>query len=360
MSDRAPSEEAVGQGSPSAPSPLPPQWARPAATPASAPRAPAQDAAPRRKQKLVYVLGTGRCGSTVFEIVLGSHPQIQSTGEFHGIPFPHWMPGVVCSCGETFDKCPFWGPIRQEYQKYVDFDRQLRTRNLFEDYRSLPRTLAYRLLVSPVLRQHARGMADLVRVVSQVSGKEVVSESSKSAARGYVYTRARSPDFDVYFVHLVRDGRGYLYSKTTVPDGARTGKERHVQSPWELTLRWVVPNLLAKLLCSRPKDRYLRIRYEDFIERPAEVLRKVGDFLGLDMTPVIETVRAGRPIPVDHLIGGNRLRFSRTITVESRYTKAALGSRNSRWAFWAVGGWMALWYGYSTSPRLRAGPPNSS
>jgi hypothetical protein len=301
---------------------------------------------PRPKQKLIYILGTGRCGSTVFEIVLGSHPKVQATGEFHGIPFPKWMPGTICACGQTFNLCPFWSPIREEYQKYVDFDQQLESQGRFEYYRCLPRALIHRVFGSSDLRRHAKGMADLIRVISQRSGKEVVSDSSKSAARGYAYTRARAHDLDVYFIHLVRDGRGYMYSKTTVPDGAGYGKKRLVRNPWEITLRWVAPNLAARLLCSRPKNRYMRIRYEDFIEHPVETLERVGQFVGLDMTPVIETVRSGKPIPVGHLIGGNRLRFQPTITLETRYAKVDLGTRQSRWAFWTLGGWMAYWYGY--------------
>jgi Sulfotransferase domain len=308
---------------------------------------------PRRKQKLIYILGTGRCGSTVFEIVLGSHPKIQATGEFHGIPFPKWMPGTICSCGLTFNLCPFWSPVSNEYHKYVDFDEQLASQARFEYYRCLPRSLSHRLFGTKAIRKHARGMADLIHVISQCSGKEIVAESSKSAARGYMYSRARSSEFDVYYIHLVRDGRGYMYSKTSVPDGAGYGKRRLVLSPWELTLRWVAPNLLAMLLCSRPRNRYLRVRYEDFVERPAEVLEQVGKFVGVDMAPVIENVRQGRPIPVSHLIGGNRLRFNSTITLETRFAKRALGSRKVRWTFWALGGWMAFLYGYL--PRGRPG-----
>ncbi|MGI0129884.1 MAG: hypothetical protein ACREEC_07020, partial [Thermoplasmata archaeon] len=152
-------------------------------SPSSSPvRAPASPGAPARKQKFIYILGTGRCGSTVFEIVLGSHPQIQATGEFHGIPFPKWMPGTICSCGLTFNLCPFWGPVSNEYHHYVDFDRQLESQARFEYYRCLPRTLVHRLFGTAAIRQHAKGMSVLIRVVSQVSGKEVVSESSKSAA----------------------------------------------------------------------------------------------------------------------------------------------------------------------------------
>ncbi len=71
-------------------------------------------AGPPRKQKFVYILGTGRCGSTIFEILLGSHPKIQATGEFHGLPFPKWMPGTICACGLTYNVCPFWSQVTEE------------------------------------------------------------------------------------------------------------------------------------------------------------------------------------------------------------------------------------------------------
>ncbi|MGI0130824.1 MAG: hypothetical protein ACREDE_09855, partial [Thermoplasmata archaeon] len=138
-----------------------------------------------------------------------------------------------------------------------------------------------------------------------------------------------------------------------VPDGAGYGKKRLVLSPSELTVRWVLPNFLAMWLC-RPRNRYLRIRYEDFVEHPAETLEQVGRFVGMDMSPVIENVRKGNPIPVSHLIGGNRLRFNPTITLETRYAKRALGTRRVRWTFWALGGWLAFLYGYLPKGRSAA------
>lgn len=338
-------------GSAEGPSPGPSPTSPPAAleddTPSSGgARSPTAGSAQRPRPKLVYILGTGRCGSTVFEIVLASHPELQSMGEFYGKSFPRWNPGAICSCGQPYDRCAFWSPILQEYRKCVDFDRQSEGQLLFEAYRGLPRTLLYGMLRVARVREHARGLSDLVRVVAGASRKSVVTDSSKNALRGYLYSLARSPELDVYFVHLVRDGRGYMYSKTTLPDGIEHGRSRRVVSPWEITARWVVPNLLGTLLCSRPGNRYLRVRYEDFVDRPTEVLERVGRFIGVDMAPVIQAVRDRRPIPTHHLIGGNRLRFRPTITLESRFASVALSSRQSRWAFWVVGGWMAFWYGY--------------
>ena len=49
----------------------------------------------------------------------------------------------------------------------------------------------------------------------------------------------------------------------------------------EATLFWVVNNLGAELLWRRAPERYLRLRYEDFVARPrdavARILRLVGE-----------------------------------------------------------------------------------
>jgi Sulfotransferase family len=305
------------------------------------------------KQKLIYILGSGRCGSTVFEIILGSHPNIRATGEFHTTPFPNWMPGAVCSCGQTFNLCPFWSPVREKYRAFLDFDRALTGQLRFESYRSLPRTLFHRMLRTNEIREHARGMSDLIKIISESSGKDIVSESSKNAVRGYLYALARSSDFEVYYIHLVRDGRGYIRSQMMTPHDAGSGEKKSAFSSWAITLRWVAPNLLAMLLCSRPRNRYLRIRYEDFVTRPVKTLEEVGRFVGLDMSALIEQVREGGVFPVTHLIGGNRVRFSPTISLESRFANPALIAHYDRWSFWALGGWMAFLYGY-----LHGGPDN--
>jgi hypothetical protein len=354
--DLGQSDVSQGRAAPATPAPAPgegPVLQR--TNPTGATPAPS-GGVPPKKQKLVYILGTGRCGSTIFEILMGSHPNIQATGEFHGLPFPKWMPGTVCACGKTYNLCPFWSHVTEEYRNYVDFDQQLRSQERFEYYRCLPRTVTHRILGTKELRVHTRGMSDLIRVVAACSGKEVVTDSSKSAARGYMYALARSESFDVYFVHLVRDGQGYLYAKTALPDGAGYGKERVLFPPWVLSLHWVIPNLLGMLLCGRPRNRYLRIRYEDLVAHPAETLERVGRFIGVDMTPVIEKVKQGQPIPVSHLVGGNRLRFQPTITIQPQFAKQALTSREGRWSFWALGGWMALMYGYRPGGPARGGP----
>ncbi|MGA8303626.1 MAG: sulfotransferase [Thermoplasmata archaeon] len=309
------------------------------------------------KRKLLYILGTGRCGSTVLEIALGSHSKIQATGEFHKTPFPNWAPESVCACGQTFNVCPFWSPIRERYREFVDFGRVQQDQLRFEKYRSLPRTLLQRLFRTRELREHARGLSELVGIIAQSSGKEVVCESSKNAVRGYLYGLSRSAQFDVYYVHLVRDGRGYIHSQATIPDGAQSVNEKPARAAWELTLRWVVPNLLAMILCSRPRNRYLRVRYEDFVERPAEILEQVGRFVGVDSTPTFQNARPGATFAIPHLIGGNRLRFYSTVTLDTRFAGDALTAQNDRWSFWAFGGWMAFQYGYL---RRRRGTSSSA
>ncbi len=308
--------------------------------------------APRRK--FIYILGSGRCGSTLLEIILGSHPQIRATGEYHGIPFPKWLPAAVCSCQASFDRCTFWAPIYEQYTRSIDVEHHRREQGRFENYSSLPRTLAYALFGSRSLRQHAERMQRVIPLIASASGKPFVVESSKSAVRGFVYRLAPGSDLDIYYIHLVRDGRAYIRSKLGTPDGGGLGRRAMRQHPLAPPLEWMMTNLLAVLLCGRPRDRYLRLRYEEFIGDPAGSLRAIGTFLGVDLSEVADAVRQGRGMPIVHLLGGNRLRFSDSIRVVPHHVDETGVGRREDWLYRILAGWLAILFGYRISDPQRA------
>ena len=65
------------------------------------------------KTKVLYILGSGRNGSTVIGDVLGSAPGLGHVGELHWI----WDRGAgenrPCGCGERFVDCLFWQRVLQ-------------------------------------------------------------------------------------------------------------------------------------------------------------------------------------------------------------------------------------------------------
>jgi hypothetical protein len=66
---------------------------------------------PDGRLRVGYIGGTGRSGSTLLELILGSLPGFVAVGELYAI----WSEGVVlnhrCGCGEPFGACPFWTAV---------------------------------------------------------------------------------------------------------------------------------------------------------------------------------------------------------------------------------------------------------
>ncbi len=194
-----------------------------------------------------------------------------------------------------------------------------------------------------------------------MSGRPFVVDSSKSLGRGFLLRPAMTGGLDVRYIHMVRDGRAFLWSKRSRPDGEGVGKPTPDRSPLRLAGLWLTTNFLATVLFSLQAGRYLRVRHEDLIAHPRETLERVGRFLGIDLGPVAELAETARPVPVSHVVGGNRLRFTRGLTLRADEEWARALPRREGRAFWVVAGWLAQWYGYSrqvhrTAPPRAVGP----
>ncbi|MGC2288629.1 MAG: sulfotransferase [Thermoplasmata archaeon] len=300
--------------------------------------------------RLVYVLGAGRCGSTLLDRVLGAHPDISSTGElFH---FPGNLLGTPqpCSCGLDANACPFWSSVRSEVEQQFPLT-DLKKGRRYESTRSLPRTALLAGIPGSSVSLYARRLAVLLRAISTQSQKSIVVDSSKYPSRGLIMWRTRSMGIDVRYIHMIRDGRGLVWSKRRTADGQGLGLTPPEKNAADLAVWWVVSNVLSGLLFRFRRGRYLRIRYEDLMADPARTLGEVGRFVGVDLTDVIALIREGKPLPVGHVVGGNRLRFDRTLVLKADTEWQRNLPREDERTFWGIAGWLARRYGYEARTR---------
>jgi hypothetical protein len=93
---------------------------------------------------------------------------------------------------------------------------------------------------------------------------------SKNPVHGFMLRMI--PSVDPYVVHLARDPRGVVYSRLRNPRWLPF-------HPVKNALRWNIQNLVTELLLKREQGRYLRLRYEDFIDHPPETIRRILDFV---------------------------------------------------------------------------------
>jgi hypothetical protein len=326
--------------------------------------------------KVLKIAGLGRSGSTILDIVLGNHPQIESVGEVGNLIRNGWISreslrGIerkklrvpLCTCGKRLDvlyvedpeeACPFWSGVRREWVRRTDgedIEAYPMLQDAFERQRRWLRLLYERHRPSALFRSYARLTLAFFESIRAVSGKPVIVDSSKAPVRAYAFGMV--PGIELYVVHLVRDGRGVIASrrktfKKDLQAGIMWDHEGHRM--WPTIARWISLNLTSEWICARlGPERTMRLRYEDFVADPRSALERVGSLVGLDLSEVAAAAASGRPMQAGHNIGGNRTKKSGTITLrpDAQEWKADLSASERRLS-WLSMGWLMHRYGYKS------------
>jgi hypothetical protein len=329
---------------------------------------------------VLFIMGLGRSGSTILDIVLGNHPDIESVGEVCNLSFTGWVSrdalhGIeqkklrlpVCTCGKRLDvpaiddeaeACPFWSRVRREWVQRAgrdDVESYPALQDAFERHRDWPRLLYAKYKPSARFSSYARLTRAFFESIRAVSGKPIIVDSSKDLVRAFALSMV--PGIDLRLVHLVRDGRGVIASRRkTFQKDLQAGIEwDHEGHPmWKSLVRWVGLNLEAEWICGQlDPAKTTRLRYEDFVGHPANALEQIGALVGLDFTDVADAASSGATMLVGHNCGGNRMRKSESIRLQSGAgTWENALSPTEEQLSWALIGWLMRRYGYKRIPAL--------
>lgn len=309
---------------------------------------------------VVQVLSSPHSGSTILGVLLGASEGIYYGGEMDRIPDPVWSSGLVCSCGQPTEQCPFWRSVRERFAQEHDVSRFEADQKRCEPWSALPRTIAATLVRARGLGRHARATDAFLRAVAESAGRPIVVDSSKLAARGLVYARARSRGLRVRYVHLVRDGRAVLASRKSRWSSRGIDTETP-QFAAAMARRWLVANLTFAGLFAWRRRSYLRLRHEDLVRDPEGTLRRLERFLGVSLATPIAKIRDGSSFPVLHVPTGNRFRLHGEVRFRPAPAQGPVPVPvPQRRAFWRVAGGLARWYGYRKDPGREERPASAA
>lgn len=275
-------------------------------------------ASTRAPVRVLYVGGTGRSGSTLLDRLLGEIPGYISCGELVHL----WARGLAgnerCGCGEAFRTCRFWtevGRVAFGGWHRVDAGSVLRLQRSVDRNRFIPLMLVPGMAprYRHRMRQYGELLGRLYEAVREVSGAEVVVDSSKHAS--YAFLLRRVPRVDVRLVHLIRDARGVAYSHTKRIERPEVTSGRELMArvtPGRSGIRWMAYNALFHVLSAVGVPR-TGMRYESLVTAPrAELARAVrgagrggleGAALGFVRGQTVELRRS-------HTVAGNPMRFA--------------------------------------------------
>lgn len=206
---------------------------------------------------VIYILGLGHSGSTLLNILLGSHSLIEGVGElsyfweYFSDDLPEQGKKSTCSCKAPVTECEYWREVRNEMQTIIG------------------KTDANHKLDEQVLVSQKEYY--LMKVILKLSGKEVICDSSKQYSR--LKTYLKSPLFNVLILHVVRDGHAVAYSWKK--KGERTGKTaKAVYNFYKQIKVWSEINTRYYSEFGN-FDKYFLIKYEHLVSDPQHYVSKI-------------------------------------------------------------------------------------
>ena len=265
--------------------------------------------------KVVYILGSGRSGTTILNRILGQIQGFFPVGEIRQIWDRNILNNRLCGCDRRFRECEVWQNIfSRAYGGFDDVDAQemIRLRDSHVRTRHIPQLFLpnNRSRMIRRLDYYIRNTEKLYKAIANETGSNVIVDSSKYPT--YAHTLSLIPSIDLYIIHIIRDPRAVAYSwqKTKhQPDGGSKREMMANLSPSFTSGLWITWNLTGELLWRKGSVPYMRVQYEEFMKQPRMNTEKVVSFLNEKVSAwpfsSNETIRMSK----DHTVSGNPNRF---------------------------------------------------
>ena len=277
--------------------------------------------------KVLYIAGWGRSGSTILDNIMGQLDDFWTIGEFADFATEFYQAtnhGInrLCGCGAKVQECRVWQEVMARAFGAVptadDWQRIYRLARKVERTRYIPLVGSSlgRKLISGRVSAFSAMLGQLYLAAKAVTGADIIVDSSKTASHGEMLLT--SGVCRLYVVHLIRDPRACAYSwRREKPDGTGVGARMGREGIFKSTAMCVATHLAIERMLARKAERYMKIRYEDFIEQPRRTVEAILGMLGVAQRPPFVSDNAVQLRPV-HCLSGNPSRFKRGVVTLRR------------------------------------------
>ncbi len=254
---------------------------------------------------ILYIMGTGRSGTTMMHVLLSSVPGVTGAGELSHCLQDALLDDRPCSCGTVASRCDVWLRVSRSV---ASVEPDIRTaaawlRNL--DWH----TAFFRTLTGPPQTVLERYRQLNLAIFTSIAGSDrMVVDSSKYPSRALM-------------LHHAFPGRIKTLCMTRHPSGLIASFQRanaNEQKPKALLsaiayILWMI--VVLRIASLRLAASCLIVRYEDLVTDPRRTLTAIGRWSGLDLEPVATAIENQQSFAVGHLVTANRLRKLGRVTL---------------------------------------------
>ncbi len=267
----------------------------------------------------LYILSAGHSGSTLLNLILGSHSQAMAVSELTRLP-ANIAHNARCTCGNPVRECVHWRDVCARLRATLGIDILSNPHSLQLGFIGAPRgfyrgSVSYRalwkmrristylsqltglsipFLVHPRLTVEVKNRLAVYEAVRESSGAAVVVDASKGYIPGVAIYQAQPARTRI--ILLTRDGRAVFYSNL------RRGFGRSYSlGTWRNFYRNALPLIHRRV----DPEHVLSVRYEDLATEPESQVRRICAFAGLEY----EASMLDTSVKQHHITSGNDMRF---------------------------------------------------
>lgn len=212
---------------------------------------------------LFFIVGCGRSGTTLLQVMLDSHPRLALPNETHFFSDFYRLNRHMgdLSARDKYEQA-LDSVLKTEHFAPMGLDRQ-RVLELSQE-RSLSWQTLFLALLTAIREERGAPMI----------GEKTPAHISHLWSLYEWYPSAR-------FIHLVRDPRAVVSSYLKAPFYRQFGKNLfHALNAWRTAL-----NIHFDATPRIDPKRYMALRYEDLVRQPEIELRRITEFLQIDFDP---------------------------------------------------------------------------
>ncbi|MDM8566929.1 sulfotransferase [Candidatus Halobeggiatoa sp. HSG11] len=263
--------------------------------------------------KIIYIISTGRSGSTILDILLGNGEDILSCGELNRYVIREGSP-TYWRHKKGFPTQVFWENIKAKLETKFPIGLDMQKLNdivskyeYHSDFFKLSNNKKEFAIYSDFITK-------LNATIFENIEQSTIVDSSKYPARALKLDEIL--DCDIDFIYLQRDPRGVVKSFS------KQGITQSSKSWLAANIYYLSVNLLCKFTVFKLKKNHkvIKIKYESLVGQPVETLKFIQRELQINLQPVIDKIQTDDFLIVGPLFEGNRMRMTDKVKLKQHVT----------------------------------------
>ncbi|MFK7920508.1 MAG: sulfotransferase [Bacteroidia bacterium] len=257
---------------------------------------------------IIYIIGAGRSGTTLLDVLLGNADGIFSGGEMNRYPVDE---GVVKGLESKPERTLFWDSFGRDFLPQIDLNHQKDIHHKVEYHTQYLKRLVG-LNNEQAYLEYQAYLEKFYAMLFDRIDEDIVIDSSKYPGRALAMSETLN--YRTCYLYIKRDPVQVVrsFAKTDVYIPTKSWSSANL---YYLTVNSLCQYTLSKL---RPHHPIHEIRYEELVLEPEKVLTDIETAFDLDLSTVKQKVANDEFLQVGELFAGHTLRMQEQIKLRRK------------------------------------------